>query len=360
MKHLKSFEIFESEGSSKLTPEMKRLADEIMGEVDVVIETDREKMKDWIVETGLQKVTDEYLDSDEFREFTEASVEESEEYRDRIAAGEEPEEVLEEMVDEAMEKQTYWDEFLEDTMYDASAMEEVKGEINYLTETGKPYYLTEGSTWEEVPGQSIPTIDVEGSVMVHGYQGSFLPFRIREITQGNFLPGDVIQEFQTDYQEAITGELALSRTNLIALDKGPIDAEWAFWFSDNSRLISLEGVRGYENLDIEESNFLSKKILEQSTNLTPGTKESKEYYKYLLEIPEFFEFDEEQVQFVLDRIAYPKGIQEYIDQNPEEMAIALKSVWKKIKSMDQFNDLQFPEKLAGEVDMMSDLHDIGL
>ena len=87
MKHLKSFEIFESEGSSKLTPEMKRLADEIMGEVDVVIETDREKMKDWIVETGLQKVTDEYLDSDEFREFTEASVEESEEYRNRIAAG---------------------------------------------------------------------------------------------------------------------------------------------------------------------------------------------------------------------------------------------------------------------------------
>ena len=145
MKHLKSFRIFESEGSSKLTPEMKSLANSILGDVDVVIETDREKMKDWIVETGLQKVTDEYLDSDEFREFTEASVEESEEYRDRITAGEDPEEVLEEMTDEAMEKQTYWSEFLENTMYDASAMEEAKGEIKYLTENGKPYYLTKES-----------------------------------------------------------------------------------------------------------------------------------------------------------------------------------------------------------------------
>lgn len=360
MKHLKSFRIFESEGSSKLTPEMKSLADSIMGDVDVVIETDREKMKDWIVETGLQKVTDEYLDSDEFREFTEASVEESEEYKERIAAGEDPEEVLEEMTDEAMEKQTYWSEFLENTGYDSSAMEEVRGEIKYLTENGKPYYLTEESTWEEVPGQQVPTIDVEGSVMVHDYQGSFLPFRIREISSGNFLPDDVIQEFQTDYQEAITGELAVSRTNLIALDKGPIDAEWAFWISDNNRLISLEGIRGYENLDIEESNFLSKKILEHSINLTPGTKESKEYYKYLLEIPEFLKFDEEQIQFVLDRIAYPKGIQEYIDQNPEEMAVTLKPVWKEIKSMDQFKDLRFPENLSGEMDLLTDLHDIGL
>jgi hypothetical protein len=42
------------------------------------------------------------------------------------------------------------------------------------------------------------------------------------------------------------------------------------------------------------------------------------------------------------------------------MAVLLRPVWKKIKSMDQFKDLQFPEKLAGEVDMMSDLYDIGL
>jgi hypothetical protein len=28
--------------------------------------------------------------------------------------------------------------------------------------------------------------------------------------------------------------------------------------------------------------------------------------------------------------------------------------------MDQFRDLQFPENLKGEVDLMSDLYDIGL
>jgi len=357
MKHLKSFRIFESEGSSKLTPEMKRLADSIMGDVDVVIETDREKMKDWIVETGLQKVTDEYLDSDEFREFTEASVEESEEYKERIAAGEDPEEVLEEMTDEAMDSQTYWSEFLENTGYDVSAMEEVRGEIKYLTENGKPYYLTEESTWEEVPGQSVPTIDVEGSVMVHDYQGSFLPFRIREISSGNFLPSDVIQEFQTDYQEAITGELAVSRTNLIALDKGPIDAEWAFWFSDNSRLISLEGVRGYENLDIEESNFLSKEILEKSINLTPGSEESVKYYLSLLEIPEFSSFDDEQIDFVFERLG---GIQNFINKNPSKAALALKPYWKTIKSMEKYKDLKFPESSAEEMDILSDLHDLGL
>lgn len=340
---------------------MESLADHIMSEVDVIIETDEEKMKDWIVETGLQKATDEYLDSDEFREFTEESVEESEEYRERVQLGEDPEKVLQQMTDKAISNQTYWSEFLEDTMYDVSAMEEVKGEIKYLPKEGKKnYILSKSSTWEEVPGQPVPTIDVDGSAMINDYQGSFLPFRIRNVSSGEFLPSDVIQEFQTDYQESLTGELAIYRTNLIALDKGPTDAEWSFYVSENKRLISLEGFRECEDLNIEADNFLSKEILGHSINLTPGTQESREYYKYLLEIPQFSEFDEEQIQFVLDRIAYPGGIQKYIDENPEEMAIAFKPVWKRIKSMDQFKDLRFPEKLSGEVDLLSDLQDIGL
>ena len=44
MKHLKSFRIFESEGSPTMTPEMKKLADSMMMEVDVVVETDGDKM----------------------------------------------------------------------------------------------------------------------------------------------------------------------------------------------------------------------------------------------------------------------------------------------------------------------------
>jgi hypothetical protein len=91
MKHLKPFRIFESEGSPTMTPEMKRLADSMMVEIDVIVETDRDKMSEWVIEQGLQLAADQYLDSDEFREFTEAAVEETDEYRERVQSGEDPE-----------------------------------------------------------------------------------------------------------------------------------------------------------------------------------------------------------------------------------------------------------------------------
>ena len=359
MKHLKPFRIFESEGSPTMTPEMKRLADSMMVGVDIVVETDRDKMSEWVIEQGLQRAADEYLDSDEFREFTEASVEETDEYREKVQAGEDPEKILQQLTDKAMSDQTYWNEFLEDGGYDVSAMDEVQGDINYLTPNGKPYVFTEPSRWREVPGTSIPTIDIEGQAELSDYQGSFLPFRIRDVEHGNFLPGDVMQEFQTDYAETTTGEFTFYRTKLIAIDKGPMDADYGLFITTNPRLISLEGIRNYDNLELEE-NGLDESILKRSVDLTPGTPESIEYYQSLLQMPEFSQFDEEQIQFVLGRIGHSNGIQRYIDENPEKMAVLLKPVWKKIKSMDQFKDLQFPEKLAGEVDMMSDLHDIGL
>ena len=359
MKHIKSFRIFESEGSPTMTPEMKRLADSMMVGVDIVVETDRDKMSEWVIEQGLQRAADEYLDSDEFREFTEASVEETDEYREKVQAGEDPEKILQQLTDKAMSDQTYWNEFLEDGGYDVSAMDEVQGDINYLTPNGKPYVFTEPSRWREVPGTSIPTIDIEGQAELSDYQGSFLPFRIRDVEHGNFLPGDVMQEFQTDYAETTTGEFTFYRTKLIAIDKGPMDADYGLFITTNPRLISLEGIRNYDNLELEE-NGLDESILKRSVDLTPGTPESIEYYQSLLQMPEFSQFDEEQIQFVLGRIGHSNGIQRYIDENPEKMAVLLKPVWKKIKSIDQFKDLQFPEKLAGEVDMMSDLHDIGL
>jgi hypothetical protein len=138
-----------------------------------------------------------------------------------------------------------------------------------------------------------------------------------------------------------------------------MDADYGLFITTNPRLISLEGIRSYDNLELEE-NGLDESVLKRSVDLTPGTPESIEYYQSLLQMPEFSQFDEEQIQFVLGRIGHSNGIQGYIDENPEKMAVLLKPVWKKIKSMDQFKDLQFPEKLAGEVDMMSDLHDIGL
>jgi hypothetical protein len=359
MKHLKTFRIFESEGSPIMTPEMKRLADSMMVGIDVVVETDRDKMSEWVIEQGLQLATDEYLDSDEFREFTEASVEETDEYRERVQSGEDPGKVLQQLTDKAVSDQTYWSEFLEDGGYDVSAMEEVQGDINYLTPNGKPYYFTEPSRWREVPGTSIPTIDIEGQGELSNYPESFLPFRIRDVAHGNFLPDDVMQEFQTDYAESTTGEFSFWKTRLIAIDKGPMDADFGLFITTNPRLISLEGIRNYDNLELED-NGLDESILKRSVDLTPGTRESIEYYQSLLQMPEFSNFDDEQIQFVLDRIGHNGGIQKYIDENPEKMAVALKSVWKKIKSIDKFGDLHFPENLKGEVDLMSDLHDIGL
>ena len=359
MKHLKSFRIFESEGSPTMTPEMKKLADSMMMEVDVVVETDGDKMSEWIMEKGFQMAADAYLDSDEFEEFTEASVEETDEYREKVQAGEDPEKVLQQLTNKAVSDQTYWQEFLEERGYDSDAMDEVQGEINYLAPNGKPYYFTEPSRWTEVPGQQIPTIDIEGSAELSDYDGSFLPFRIRDVEHGNFLPSDVHEEFQTDYAESITGELTIFRTKLIALDKGPIDVSWGFYITTNPRLISLEGIRSYDQIELEE-NGLEESVLQRSIDLTPGTPESIEYYQSLLGEPKFANFDEEQIQFIFKRIGHPNGIQKYIDENPEKMAVLLKPVWKKIKSMDQFKDLDFPENLKGEVDLMSDLHDIGL
>jgi hypothetical protein len=342
-----------------MTPEMNRLADSMMMEVDVVVETDRDKMSEWVMEKGFQMAADAYLDSDEFEEFTQASVEETDEYREKVQAGEDPEKVLQQLTNKAVSDQTYWQEFLEERGYDSDAMEEVQGEINYLDSNGKPYIFTTESTWTEVPGQQIPTIDIEGSASLSDYDGSFLPFRIRDVERGNFLPRDVIEDFQTDYEESITGELTIYRTKLIALDKGPIDASWGFYITTNPRLISLEGIRSYDQIELEE-NGLEESVLQRSIDLTPGTPESIEYYQSLLGEPEFANFDEEQIQFIFKRIGHPNGIQKYIDENPEKMAVLLKPVWKKIKSMDQFKDLDFPENLKGEVDLLSDLHDIGL
>jgi hypothetical protein len=238
-------------------------------------------------------------------------------------------------------------------------MEELQGEVKYLTQNGKPYILSLSSKWEEVSGQPAPTIDIEGSAEINGYEGSFLPFRVRDVSHGNFLPGDVIQEFQTDYIESTTGELTIYRTNLIALDKGPIDVDWGFYITTNPRLISLEGIRNYDQIELEE-NGLEESVLKRSIDLVPGTEESIEYYQSLLNDPAFDGFDEEQISFVLDRIGHNGGIQKYIDQNPEKMAVLMKPVWKKIKSIDKFKDLYFPENLSGEIDLLSDLHDVGL
>ena len=359
MKHLKSFRIFESDSSSKITPEMRKIIDSMMTELTVVIETDRNKMSEWVVDQGLQKVTDDYLGSDEFREFTEASVEDSDDYRMRVQAGGDPEKILRQMVEKAITDRTYWDDFLEDGAYDVDAMEEIQGEIKYVTPgKDKKDYLAEfESIWNEVPGTSVPTIDVQGSASLTNYEGSFLPFRIRDVSHYNPEIDDLHTEFQTSWAETATGELSLYRTKIIALDKGPTDVDWSFYASENPRLISLEGLRNYDELNVEDDNGLPPEILEKSIDLAPGTRESIEYYMSLLGMPEFIGFDNEQIEFVLGRIG---DMQKVINDQPEKMAVLLKSSWKRIKSVDKYKDLEFPESISKEAGLLGDLYDIGL
>lgn len=342
-----------------MTPEMNKLVDSMMGEIEVTIETDRKKMSGWVVDKGLEKVTDEYLNSDEFKEFTEASVEETDEYRERVMSGEDPEEVLEEMTREAIDDQTYWNEFLEDTRYDTDAMDEIQGDINYLSsdKNSSTFRQEFESTWSEVPGTPLPTIDVYGSMQINRYRESFLPFRIRSVEYYDPEIEDLNSEFQKTWTETLTGELSIYDTNLIALDKGPISVAYYFYSNDNPRLISLEGLRDYDELNIEGDHGLPEEVLKKSIDLTPGTPKSFEYYVSLLSRPEFEGFDDEQVEFVLDRIG---DLQKVINDQPEKMAVLLKSSWKKIKSLDRYKDLKFPENLSREADLLSNLYDVGL
>jgi hypothetical protein len=52
----------------------------------------------------------------------------------------------------------------------------------------------------------------------------------------------------------------------------------------------------------------------------------------------------------------PETLQKKIDQNPEKMAVELKS----ILNLPEYKDLKFPDELKSEVDLLSDLADIGL
>jgi hypothetical protein len=62
-----------------------------------------------------------------------------------------------------------------------------------------------------------------------------------------------------------------------------------------------------------------------------------------------------QKEFVATSIS-PKIMQKLVDENPEKMAVSLKGVLKN----PRFKELKWPESLKGEVDLLSDLEDVGL
>ena len=362
MKHIKTFKMFESGSLSPLTPKMKDLANSMMCSIGLCVETNREQMDKWVFQEALQRVMDEYVESDEFKKFTRGKAAESPEYESSVRNGEDPEKALNLLTDRFFRNQEYWDEFLEETHYESDAVNDIYYEIKYLPAKGKDNtYFDLDSVWKEVKGSSspFPTIEIKGNALLNekNCTYSFLPFRVGKVEFSD-LPTDYNYNFQTAYEEENSGELIIHNTRLIALDKGPIDVESTLYITDNSRLLSLEGIDEYGGIEIDD-NFLDSEILKRSISLSPGSEESFEYYLSLLQIPQFSSFDEEQIEFIFKRIG-KGGIQDAINDNPEKMAILLKSSWKKIKEIPKYKDLKFPENLSSEIDFLSDLSDIGL
>jgi len=64
-------------------------------------------------------------------------------------------------------------------------------------------------------------------------------------------------------------------------------------------------------------------------------------------------------KMILDLLT-PEKIQQTINREPEKMAVELKGVWKTLKADPKYAGLIFPGKNQKNMDLLSDLDDVGL
>jgi hypothetical protein len=139
-------------------------------------------------------------------------------------------------------------------------------------------------------------------------------------------------------------------TGISSLAGGPQEVGRIYDVESNPRLTSLE----HFPLDFEgrfRSMIISCKfslydrirIVEEGIAVSDGWSGSE------------FEVYPVQKEFVATSIS-PKVMQKLVDENPEKMAVSLKGVLKN----PRFKELKWPESLKGEVDLLSDLEDVGL
>ena len=139
-------------------------------------------------------------------------------------------------------------------------------------------------------------------------------------------------------------------TGISSLEGGPEEVGRIYDVESNPRLTSLE----HFPLDFEgrfRSMIISCKfslydrirIVEEGIAVSDGWSGSE------------FEVSPFQKEFVATSIS-PKVMQKLVDENPEKMAVSLKGVLKN----PRFKELKWPESLKGEVDLLSDLEDVGL
>ena len=139
-------------------------------------------------------------------------------------------------------------------------------------------------------------------------------------------------------------------TGISSLEGGPEEVGRIYDVESNPRLTSLE----HFPLDFEgrfRSMIISCRfslydrirIVEEGIAVSDGWSVSE------------FEVYPVQKEFVATSIS-PKVMQKLVDENPEKMAVSLKGVLKN----PRFKELKWPESLKGEVDLLSDLEDVGL
>ena len=148
---------------------------------------------------------------------------------------------------------------------------------------------------------------------------------------------------------------SLKGTGIGTLKGGPEEVRGEkYEVNDNSFLRSLEGFPlGFEGRFSSDIISCWFSLEERIRIINDGTYFEFSWWNDKRTGPE--KASPEQIQFVATSFSL-EDLQKLIDENPEKMAVAMKGF---IKS-PQFKGLKWPEKIKGEVDLLSDLSDVGL
>lgn len=139
-------------------------------------------------------------------------------------------------------------------------------------------------------------------------------------------------------------------TGISSLAGGPEEVGRIYDIESNPKLTSLE----YFPVDFDgrfRSSIISCKfsLYDRIRIVEDGIAVESEWSE------KKFEVSPVQKEFVATSIS-PRIMQKLVDENPEKMAVSLKGVLKN----PRFKELKWPESLKGEVDLLSDLEDVGL
>lgn len=234
-------------------------------------------------------------------------------------------------------------------------------------------------------------VDISGDFDANGLNGSIVSedSRLRDFkgirfgsVSGNFNCSDNFIRSLDGSPRTVEGNFVCLNNFLKTLEGGPDFVRGNFVCSMNS-LETLEGspsfvggnfgCKGNELRDLKGSPPVVEGHFDCTGNAIQDLEGAPEvikrgfhsdiivFDKRAWGIPTFLEIlegDNEREKRIVQPLVDPKVLQQKIDQNPEKMAIELKSVMNKPEF--QKLDLKWPGHLQSEVDLLGDLEGIGL